>query len=163
VSPANWIDLTRMSRRGTGRARFTGIWYASDDEALQFQPYTDGPLEISLGITSDAPRVVGSIAATLYDEYGTKLVNADTISQGQPVALRKGDNIVRLRIRELHLNPGIYTLGLWVADPPAEIYDWNDSVIRLEVVRMESEGMGLRPTSDGSVACEFDLLEISQP
>ena len=72
-----------MSRRGTGRARFTAVWYASDDESLGFQPYTDGPLDISLAITSDAPRVVGTIAATLYDEYGTKLVNADTISLGK--------------------------------------------------------------------------------
>lgn len=162
VTPASWIDLTRMSRRGTGRARFSAVRYVGDNESLAFQPYTDGPLDISLAITSDAPRVVGSIAATLYDEYGTKLVNADTIALGQGVALRQGDNIVKLRIRHLHLNPGIYTLGLWVADPPAEIYDWNDAVIRLEVVRLDPEGLGLRPTSDGSVACEFDLLETSQ-
>ena len=163
ISPANWIDLTHMSRRGTGRVRFTSVWYASDDESLEHQPYTDGPLFISLALTSDAPRVVGSIAATLYDEYGTKLVNQDTISLGHGVSLRKGDNIIKLRTRALHLNPGIYTLGLWVADPPAEIYDWNDSVIRLEVVRLDSEGFGLRPVSDGSVTCEFELIEVAQP
>ena len=161
VSPKNWIDLTRMSRRGTGRANFTGIWYSSDDETVDHQPYTDGPLEVSLAINSDASRTVGSIAVTLYDEYGTKLVNADTIALGQGVSLQEGENIVRLKIQELHLTPGIYVLGLWVADPPAEIYDYTDSAIRLEVVRHESEGFGLRPQADGSVVCNFDFVESS--
>jgi lipopolysaccharide transport system ATP-binding protein len=161
VSAASWIDLTRMSRRGTGRARFTAIWYASDDESVEFQPYADGPLDVSLAITSDSSRTVGSIALTLYDEYGTKLVNADTISLGQGIALQEGDNIIRLRIRNLHLNPGIYAIGLWVADPPAEIYDYTASAIKIEVVRLESEGFGLRPVSDGSVVCDFDVLEVN--
>ena len=161
VSPASWIDLTRMSRRGTGRARFSAIWYGSDDKTVDFQPYTNGPLTVSLKIVSDSPRTVGSIAVTLYDEYGTKLVNADTISLGQCIPLEKGENVVQLRIRALHLNPGLYALGLWVADPPAEIYDYAESAIRIEVVRLESEGFGLRPVSDGCVTCDFDLVEVN--
>jgi lipopolysaccharide transport system ATP-binding protein len=161
VLPGNWLDLTRMSRSGTGRARFSAIWYNSDDETVDFHPYSNGPLEVSLAITSDALRTVGSIAVTLYDEYGTKLVNADTISTGQGVPLREGENIVRLRIRELHLNPGIYILGLWVADPPAEIYDYTDSAIMIEVVRLESEGFGLRPAADGCVVSDFEILEVN--
>jgi ABC-type polysaccharide/polyol phosphate transport system ATPase subunit len=161
VPPADWIDLATMSRRGTGRAHFTGIWYSGDDEAVDYQPYTDGPLEVSLAISSDAPRTAGSIAVTLYDEYGTKLVNADTITHGEGVSLREGRNIVRIRIRELHLNPGMYRVGLWMADPPSEIYDYAESAILIEVVHLESEGFGLRPLSDGSVPCDFDVLEIA--
>lgn len=161
VAPATWIDLTSMSRRGTGRARFSAIRFSSDDKSVEFQPYSNGPLDVSLSIVSDSPRTVGSIAVTLYDEYGTKLVNADTISLGRGIPLEAGDNLVQLRIKELHLNPGVYSLGLWVADPPAEIYDYTESAIRIEVVRLESEGMGLRPVSDGSVVCDFDVLEIS--
>ncbi|NLE77045.1 MAG: ABC transporter ATP-binding protein, partial [Chloroflexi bacterium] len=127
VAPGRWIDLTRMSRTGTGRARFTKVWYSSDDASADNLPYSGGPLEIVLEIDSDAPRTVGSVAATLYDEYGSKLVNADTISLGRRVTLAEGRNTIHLRIRELHLNPGIYVLGLWVADPPAEIYDFTES------------------------------------
>ena len=162
ITPASWIDLTTMGRRGTGRARFTSIWYGSDNEALEFQPYSNGPLDVALVIESDEARDVGSIAVTLYDEYGTKLVNADTIMLGREMHLDTGRNEVRLRINELHLNPGIYVLGLWVADPPAEIYDFTESAIRIEVVRLESEGFGLRPTSDGSVVCAFEVLETAQ-
>jgi ABC-type polysaccharide/polyol phosphate transport system ATPase subunit len=160
ITPASWIDLTVMGRRGTGRARFTAIWYGSDNEALEFQPYTNGPLDVSLIIESDEARDVNTIAVTLYDEYGTKLVNADTLVLGREMHLETGRNIVRLRINELHLNPGIYVLGLWVADPPAEIFDFTESAIRIEVVRLESEGFGLRPTSDGSVVCDFEVIEI---
>jgi lipopolysaccharide transport system ATP-binding protein len=161
ITPASWIDLSVMGRRGTGRARFTSIWYGSDNEVLEFQPYTDGPLDVALVIESDEARDVNSIAVTLYDEYGTKLVNADTIVLGQQMHLERGRNLVKLRITELHLNPGIYVLGLWVADPPAEIYDFTESAIRIEVVRLEKEGFGLRPTSDGSVVCDFEVREIT--
>lgn len=162
ITPASWIDLTQMGRRGTGRARFTSIWYGSDNESLECQPYSNGPLDVALVIESDEARAAGSIAVTLYDEYGTKLVNLDTITLGQEMPLKAGRNIVRFRVNQLHLNPGIYVLGLWVADPPAEIYDFTESAIRIEVVRLESEGFGLRPTSDGSVVCDFEVLEISQ-
>ncbi len=161
ITPARWIDLERISRHGTGRVRFTGLWYGSDNEALGFQPYSGGPLEVALALVSDAPRTVGTIAVTLYDQYGTKLVNADTISLGRRLELKEGDNEVRLEIEGLYLNPGIYVLGLWVADPPAEIYDYMESAVRIEVVRLETEGMGLRPVIDGSVVCDFKLLERS--
>jgi lipopolysaccharide transport system ATP-binding protein len=162
ITPASWIDLSTMGRRGTGRARFVSIWYGSDNETLEFQPYTDGPLDVAMIIESDEARDVNTIAMTLYDEYGTKLVNADTLVLGQQMHLEAGRNLVRIRINQLHLNPGIYVLGLWVADPPAEIYDFAESAIRIEVVRLETEGLGLRPTSDGSVVCDFEVLETTQ-
>ncbi len=162
ITPASWIDLAQMGRRGTGRAHFTSIWYGSDNAPLEFQPYSSGPLEVALNIESDEARAVGSIAITIYDEYGTKLVNLDTITLGKEMPLQAGHNIVRFRVNELHLNPGIYVLGVWVADPPAEIYDFIESAIRIEVVRLESSGFGLRPTSDGSVVCDFEVLEITQ-
>ncbi len=161
VTPACWIDLGGMSRVGTGRARFLAVRYTSDNDQIGSQPYTDGPLEIALRIQSDTARAVGSFAATLYDEYGTNLVNANTMTLGHGVPLRQGENLVRLRIRQVHLNPGIYVLGLWMADEPAEIYDWIESAIKIEIVRLEAEGLGLRPVPDGKVVTEFDLLEVS--
>jgi energy-coupling factor transporter ATP-binding protein EcfA2 len=161
VSPMSWIDLTRMSRTGTGRVRFEGIQYGSDDESVGFQPYSNGPLDVALDITSDSSRTVETIAVTIYDEHGTKLVNVDTLLHGQGLALQKGRNVVRVRIRELHLNPGVYVLGLWVADPPAEIFDYTESAIRIEVVQPPSRGVPVRALEDGSVVCEFDILEVA--
>jgi len=140
--------------------RFAGIQYGSDDETVGFQPYSNGPLDVALDITSDADRTVGTIAVTLYDEHGTKLVNVDTILRGQGISLQKGRNVVRLKVRELYLNPGVYVLGLWVADPPAEIFDHNDSAIRIEVVQPPSKA-SVRALEDGSVVCEFEILDVA--
>ena len=51
--------------------------------------------------------------------------------------------------------------GAEIINEPAEIYDWIESTIRIEVVRLEAEGLGLRPVPDGKVVTEFDLLEVS--
>jgi hypothetical protein len=102
---------------------------------------------------------VGSIAVTLYDQYGTKLINVDTLSLAEMIPLREGHNIVRLRIKEVYLNPGIYTLGLWLADPPSEVHDVIPSALKLEVVELESEK--IRVPADGTVLCDFELLGIS--
>src|SRR5207245_6530360 len=115
--PTEWIDVSCVSRTGTGEARFAAAQYSSLNAATAFQPYSNGPLEFSLAIVSDSSRSVGSIAVALYSLSGTMFVNADTVSLGRPVHLQKGRNLVRFRIEKLHLNPGIYMVGLWLANP----------------------------------------------
>jgi lipopolysaccharide transport system ATP-binding protein len=107
---------------------------------------------------ADAPRTVGSLAVTLYDRYGTKLVNADTMALGAPLQLQAGHNRVQLRIDQLHLNPGLYNLGLWVADPPSEVHDAVSTAMMLEVV--ETETQRIRVQEDGVVPCRFELLGL---
>lgn len=157
--PADWVDLSSAARTGTGRARFTELWYTSLKERLGFKPYSGGPVEFALKIASDSDRSVGSLAVTIYDQHGTKLVNADTISLGQVVALRQGQTIVRLRLEELHLNPGVYVVGLWLASPGADVFDYIKSAIKIEVVGVEQGAghFGARATDDGAVVCSFAL------
>jgi lipopolysaccharide transport system ATP-binding protein len=159
MAPSNWIDLSDLSRDGTGKVRITAMSYSSVNEAVGYQPFSNGPLEVSLDINSDSSRSVDSIAVTLYDRYGTKLVNADTLSLGEPISLREGQNQVRVRIESLYLNPGIYTLGLWVANPPSEVYDSIPSAIMIEVIELESEK--IRVKKDGLVMCKLELLGVS--
>src|SRR5437773_3742016 len=115
--PNEWLDVSHSSHTGTGQARFVAVQYSSLNEAAAFQPYSQGPLEFLLDIVSDSPRSIGSIGVTLFSLSGTKLVNADTIALGRVIALRKGRNIVRIRIEKLYLNPGVYVVGLWLANP----------------------------------------------
>jgi len=154
--PGNWIDLSGLSRDGNGNVRFAAISYSSLNQTTGYQPFSNGPLEFSLDIESDAARSVGSIAVTIYDRYGTKLVNADTLSFDEMIPLQEGHNILRLKVDKLYLNPGIYTLGLWAANPPGEIYDSIPSAVQMEVVELESEKV--RVQSDGVVTCNFELL-----
>jgi len=160
TSPAEmWIGLTGPDRSGTQQARFESIRYTSLNPSTGCQPYPGGPLKVSTSIQSDGPRSVGSLAVTLYDQYGTKLVNADTLALGRTISLRPGLTTVCLRIESLNLNPGTYVLGLWMANPTGEVFDSVPSALRLEVVEHAERGLGVRPMSDGLVTCAFEVLE----
>ncbi|PZU97933.1 MAG: teichoic-acid-transporting ATPase [Pseudanabaena sp.] len=158
ASPNNWIDLSQVSRVGTGEARFLGFRYTSLNEDVFFHPYPDGPLEFLLNIESDQPRAVGSLAVTIYNNLGTKLVNADTVSLGQSISLDKGQNIFKLRIENLHLNPGFYVVGFWLADTRGNTaLDFIEATFDIEVVDVASEGFGAKRSGDSAVTCEFSL------
>lgn len=166
ASPRDWIDLSQFSRTGTGEARFMAIQYSSPSEALKFKPYSNGPLEFLLDIDAIGAMVVGSIAVTIYSPAGVKLVNADTIALGQIVKLRKGRNILKLRINNLHLNPGIYGVGVWIANPlhanrTGGEFDQIQSAFEMEIIEAPSQVSGKRPDSDGLVTCPFELVELS--
>jgi ABC-type polysaccharide/polyol phosphate transport system ATPase subunit len=154
-----WLPLTGPDRSGTQQASFESVLYTSLNPSTGFQPYPGGPLEVSTAIRSDRARAVGSLAVTLYDQYGTKLVNADTLALGRTIELQSGLTTVRLRIERLNLNPGTYVLGLWMANPTGEVFDSVPSVLRLEVVDHAEHGLGVRPMSDGLVTCAFNVLE----
>lgn len=151
--PGGWIDLAGVRREGTQRVRFAAISFSSWSAATGNRPYPHGPLEIELDLVSDAPRSIGSVAVTLSDRHGTKLVNADTLALGETIRLSAGRNTLRIRIDELYLNPGSYALGLWAADPPGEVHDRIESAALVEVVERESER--IRVDRDGLVPCRF--------
>jgi hypothetical protein len=116
---------------------------------------------MELVIAASAPQTVSSLAVTLYDQYYTKLVNADTIALGRSLRLGPGRNHFRLRIEQLHLNPGMYIVGLWLADPVGVVLDHIESAFPLEVVTLESRQLGASPTQDGAVTCRLVLLDPS--
>ena len=160
--PETRIDLSAVSRRGTGAARFTAVSYSSGSATVHGRPYSDGPLEFMLELDSDAPREVRSLAVFLTEPYGTKVLNADTLHVGRAIFLRQGHNMLKLRIRALHLMPGLYRLGLWLANPVQAqsgtgAYDWVESAFEIEVSKLESaSGSG----TGALVTCEFDVEEL---
>lgn len=160
--PNDWIDLSKVSRTGTGEARFVAFQYNSLNKDILFHPYPNGPLEFSLNITSDESRAVGSLAVTIYNTLGTKLVNADSVSLGQNIYLNKGQNIFKLTIKELHLNPGLYVLGFWLADTRGNVaLDFIEANFDIEVVDVTTEGFGAKRSADSAVTCEFVLSTSS--
>lgn len=160
--PESWLDATAVNRKGSGQARVTSVRYSSGREVVMNNPYSGGPLEVALRIWSDAARPLGSLAVILYDRFGTKLINADTISLGQTIHLEKGDNLVRLRIEQIYLNPGSYVLGWWLADPLGRTFDFVESGFKVEVAGLVENSLGIRPRSDGVVACQFEVLKAGR-
>lgn len=165
AEPSRWIDLSGIQRSGSGEARFQSLRYGSDREGGAGQPYTGGPLEVTVmievGASAGAVSASG-LALTFYDRHGTKLVNADVLSLGRVVLLRPGLTRVRFRIEELLLNPGTYVLGLWISGSGGGAIDYIEAALDLEVVDPEGEESRIRPASDGVVPCRFDV-EVEEP
>jgi hypothetical protein len=155
--PESWIDIENLKTSPGNLISFTHIWYSSFNPKSVNYPYPDGPITFRLRISSSSKRLVNSIAVTIYDQYGSKLVNLDTISLGIQTQLDVGVNEIELSIDQLHLNPGVYNIGLWMANYPAEIFYKVDQIIKLEVVDIEQEKYGLRPKSDGLVTNVFKI------
>jgi lipopolysaccharide transport system ATP-binding protein len=156
--PATPIDLSRAPRvMGSGEVRVESVQYRSDRQDLGYRAYPDGPLTFELSLNSDAKRNLGSLGVTIYDQHGTKLVNADTLLIGGTLRLEAGSNLARLRIEAVHLRPGVYRVGFWLADPVArQVFDCIDSGFDLELADVQGQSLGARTTGpDGVITCRF--------
>lgn len=161
TSPEQSIDVSRLPRRGTGEARFISVRYSSDAPNAGFQPYPDGPVEFLIEVDADGAHVVPSFGVVFLDRRGTRLVNADILSAGQELALADGRSIVRLRIAQLHLRPGVYDVNLWMGDTLSVGFDLVESAFQVEVVTLEHGRMGLSPGSEyGSVTSHVSVERL---
>jgi ABC-type polysaccharide/polyol phosphate transport system ATPase subunit len=159
--PGQSIDVSAAPRRGTGEARFVSARYTSGSEAAGFQSYPDGPFEIVLELDSEGARSVPSFGVVFSDRYGTKLVNADILSTGVELELTPGRNAIALRIDQLHLNPGVYDVTLWIGDTVGVGYDLVEPAFQVDVVAQEATGFGVTPGSEyGSVTCRVEVRRL---
>jgi lipopolysaccharide transport system ATP-binding protein len=158
-SAGAWIDLSGVERAGSGVARVVRARYRSDLDDAGGQPYPDGPLTIGLTIKAAAACTISSLAVTLSDANGTKLVNADTITIGHTLQLEPGEHRLTVHIPELHLNPGVYGMGFWLAGPLGVIHDHVRPGFDLEVIALQARGLGRTPSDDGLVTCRLELLD----
>jgi hypothetical protein len=142
-------------------AYFSAVRYSSLNKSIGFQPYSDGPLECLLEILSDSPRTVNSLGVTIFNKSGFKLVNADILALKRVVTLQRGRNNIKFTIHELHLKPGTYILGLWLAKSIGstveyEIYDFAECVFEFDVICWKGESFNC----DGVITVDFEVSEI---
>jgi lipopolysaccharide transport system ATP-binding protein len=162
-APGARIDVSTLPRTGTGEARFVSVSYTNGSSVEGGNAYPDGPLEFLLEIESDAPRDVRSLSVFLLEQYGTKVLNADTLYLDRIISLRQGRNWLKLRIRSIHLLPGTYRVGLWLADPVhaqsvTGAYDYVESAFEVEVLTRSAAV----PAGTGAlVTCDFEVEELS--
>ena len=157
--PAGWIDVSQVIRQaGTREARVAQLSYTGGDEGRDFQIFPDGPLDVEFAVDSDSDRTVGSFSLLVYDQQGTKLVNADALALGQVVRLRRGRTVVRFSLERLHLKPGLYHLGWWIYDSlGATVLDCVEAGVSIEVVDDDTHQLGIHPVDDGLVSCDFGV------
>jgi ABC-type polysaccharide/polyol phosphate transport system ATPase subunit len=161
LQPGTWLDLSAIARDGTGEARFTRVRHTSDRDDLSGQPYPNGPLDFLLEIESDDERSVNSMAVAIYSATGTALINAELASVGEILQLQRGLNQVRLEIEALHLNPGTYTVGLWLGYAAGGTLDHAPSAFEIEIVQAETGNFGI--AVEGLVPCSFRFVRAPVP
>jgi ABC-type polysaccharide/polyol phosphate transport system ATPase subunit len=155
--PGDWIDLAGTARAGSGEARFTRTRFLVPGEAADRAPFPDGPLSLEVEIVSDVARSVPSMALSLRTPGGTLLVDADIAEQAVVLRLEPGANHLALRIPALHLNPGLYDVGLWLGEMQGDGYDHIASAFRLQVVGAGPGGLGLAPAAGAPVRCALTV------
>ncbi len=107
--PGEEVDLSGVVRTGSGLARFTHLNIRGTDGGTIF---SGGPLRVEVRIHAKEPMTAHSIAVTLYDLSGFKLVNADTLSLGAKIELAEGENTLRFDIRQLYFEPRPLPVGV---------------------------------------------------
>jgi len=160
-APAAWVDLASASHKGTGAARFTAVRFSGSDSATNNQPFRRGPLELSVRIASESRQSAVSIAFSLFDQDGMRLLNVDSDFLGRPMLLQAGMSHWTFRIPQLFMMPGVYVLNLWLGSRVGETLDRVEGALRLEVIERHGQPVGARRDSryDGIVDCEFTLEE----
>ena len=156
---ASWMNLADVSRDGAGEPKFVAVRIFGD-EGNNGKITTSSKFHVDVIIRSKEEFDVQSMAVTVYDRNATKLVNADIISRGEYISLRKGLNHYRFTIDKLYLTAGTYVLGLYLsAGSGREVYDRLPTALLFDVSNNEiQEKYGIQ--ADGAVPCEFNLSEF---
>jgi lipopolysaccharide transport system ATP-binding protein len=161
VPPGAWIDLSRTSRIGAGGARFLAVRYRCPDDLASGHPYPEGPLEVGIVLESESVRCIDGLSVRIHDRHGTLLVCPNITSLGESVDLRKGRNEVSFFIDQLHLKPGVYTVGLSMYNSTiGDRIDYLSSAFQIDVVDAPTEGrLAVGPPGEGLVTCNFSVCQ----
>ena len=155
---SSWMDVTNVQRTGDGSAKFVAVRLFGNEEGMG-EIVTGGRLHVEVMIQSTVERTVSSIAVTVFDSNGTKLINADSVSQGMSVLLGKGLSRYRFAIDAVHLTAGTYVLGLWLANYPGHVIDRVPVALLFDVMSNGTPNtFGVQ--IDGVVPCSFHLSPL---
>ncbi|HEX6405677.1 MAG TPA: ABC transporter ATP-binding protein [Gemmatimonadales bacterium] len=153
--PCQRIELSGAQRSGTHEVQINAVQFRSDDAAIEFRPYPDGPLDLDLDLVSNGKITVGSLGISLHDQQGARLLSADTLSLGVVTEIQPGRNTVRLRIEALHLNPGVYYVTLWASGRQGRrVFDRIESAFALHVAERGPGPRGQR----GPTTCRLQVV-----
>ena len=160
TAPEEHIDLRGAQRRGTGDARFVEAHYRNPRGGATSHAVPDEPLEFELVIEARAPVTVESLAVIIYDGTGVKLLNADTVTLGETIPLDAGSNTVRVTLDAVHLLPGQYVVGLYMADSSSTPYDYIHRAFEIELLPSATPSLGRTPPRNGFVTCRFSAGRV---
>jgi lipopolysaccharide transport system ATP-binding protein len=158
VGPERWVDVSATPRAGSGDAVLEKVWFSSGNREVDGIPYTYGPLEVRLVISSPRTQTVDRFLVWLANPQGTRLLAVDSLAMGGATVLREGRNVVGFRIPRLNLNAGIYTFNFKLRNRKSVVLDHLEPAFSLDVVDIRPE-RPVKGVGRGVVPCEPTLLE----
>ena len=132
-----WIDLTRSDRSGTGELTFERFRFVGAGDVAG-GPYSGRPITFELAVTARRRANVGSLAVTMSTPGGTVLLSADpVVSSDLGMEVEAGEHLFRIRLDAVHLAPGTYGVGMWIArgrgDRAWSVYDTIENAAHVEL------------------------------
>lgn len=161
ILPGLPVDTLRISPRGGNlEALFVEASCTSDDVRTQGHPYTGGPLRITAKVEARRPVWFNSFCVQIFDRNRTRLIAADTIVHRHPPrTLQPGRHTLSAVIPHLPLLPGIYVLGLSLAQHPVTVFDNCETIGEFEVLPAPGHESDPKPCFEGPVACDIHWLD----
>lgn len=152
------VCLDGVERYGTGEVRFVSVSVKAFDHDGRETPYPLIGSDVEILVELKArDRVNGAtVAVTIYDQLGARLIDVNTLIKGQSVSLAPGESAaVRFTLRNLRLKPDVYTAGLWVGIQNVADYD---GIRYATSFRTQPSREDVRFTAPfpGPYACEFE-------
>ena len=149
-----WIDLD-TGKTGEGKtAWFSKIKIQSHELAAAFELFPDGSATFTFVIEAATNVSAIFFSIVIYDRFDTRLVDFNTSRCLNSLSLAKGTNEFVIKAESLHLNPGQYKLGVWMADGN-EVLDQNPNAATIKVVEYFDQSTTNGFAVDGMVSCSF--------
>ena len=152
-----WVELDDTVRKGTGEVRFDRLQFLGAGPSGT--PYSGGPITVEVVLTARTPVAIGSFAANIATLGGTILVNADPVfGMDVGLELEPGEHRFKITIEAVHLTPGSYAIGLWMArgrgDKDWSIYDSVEQATHLDLIASPTVEL---PAGQAIVPCKIEF------
>lgn len=155
--PGVWVELP-AAKAGKSAAYFHSATYSGKE--ADAWPVSDDVFWAKVRIVSDARRTVPGMAVILWSQSYQKLINTDSLLIKQPIHLEKGLNEVHVKMNRVHLKPGTYTIGLWLANGSNEVLDYIETAFEIQITDASGKRLQSDVAEDGVVTCEFTLHQL---
>lgn len=138
----------RTNRKGTGSVKVF-------DADIQNNIIKSGEIKIDFVISNKSKKTYEDIkfSLDLRDASGNHLSNILNQNVGKSIHLKSGKNTVSLKIENIRLMPGSYSLSTFIASDVynTEIFDWVEDAVSFTVPAYDVYGQGAMPANNGGV------------
>jgi homopolymeric O-antigen transport system ATP-binding protein len=151
-------DLSRRSREGNGKARFTAIRVeAVSREGQQVgSAYPGCDLRVSVDVECFSSFTDANLSLVFYDSGGYRVIDTNTAQKGEFLSMAGGRKVrATFILREVLLRPGSYMVRLWLGRDTLEVIDDVERAAVVDFMENEETSRHSR-IFPGTYLCRFE-------